>query len=297
MKESDNIIKTRGSFEGWYFKQQNGAEAIALIPALHVGCAKDPPASLQIITDTQVFQFPFQRQALRVDRKKLLIRLGENVFSPEGCTLNIQSAACSLKGHLRFGPFHPPSHDIMGPFRFVPFMECRHLVCSMYHHVDGLLTLNGKPIAFENGSGYLEGDRGTSFPKRYLWTQCCWNGNSIMLSVAEIPFCGMRFIGCIGLLFLDGKEYRIATYRGVKLLHVSNDTVLLRQGTLTLEVKALQTNSQLLRAPHNGSMMRTIHESLSCHVQYTCRTEGKELFRFISDQASFENNWTPSNNV
>ena len=48
--------------------------------------------------------------------------------------------------------------------------------------------------------GYMEGDRGHSFPRGYTWIQSTDFGcaASVMLALAEIPLAGLRFTGCIG---------------------------------------------------------------------------------------------------
>ena len=38
-----------------------------------------------------------------------------------------------------------------------------------------------------------------------------------MLSVADIPFAGTHFTGSVGSVFFRGKEYRLATYKGLKI--------------------------------------------------------------------------------
>jgi hypothetical protein len=91
----------------------------------------------------------------------------------------------------------------MGPFRFVPLMECRHSVLSMSHSLSGSLRLNGKSVCFNGGVGYIEGDRGHSFPRRYIWTQCNWREESpcsLMLSAADIPFAAGTSAGIIGVV-------------------------------------------------------------------------------------------------
>ena len=283
--------KLRGYFEGWYLKQQNQAETVALIPAFHTDSTGKASASLQAITNTQSYKIDFPAEMFHADREKRSVHLGGNVFSERGCRLDVKTADCTIEGRLRFGALTPPAGDIMGPFRFVPFMECRHSVFSLRHPVSGELAVNGKQYLFENGSGYMEGDRGRSFPRRYLWTQCNWAGNSLMLSAAEIPYAGRSFTGCIGFLFLNGKEYRIATYCGAKLLSVGNDKVSLKQKDLTLNIHLLEENGLSLRAPQSGSMARTVRESVSCRVHYVCSRKNETLFDFIGEQASFENNW------
>ena len=283
--------KRRSYFEGWYFKHQNGRDTAALIPAFHTDETGKPSASLQVLTDLESVSLDFPAEAFLADRHRLLVRLGDCLFSELGCILDVKTEDYQIRGKLYYGPFLRPKYDIMGPFRFVPFMECRHSVFSLFHRVNGDLIINGREIHFDEGTGYTEGDRGVSFPGRYLWTQCCRNGNSIMLSVADIPFLGGSFIGCIGFLLLNGKEHRIGTYLGAKLLHISENKIVLRQDRLILCIEAQENRAQPLRAPHFGNMTRTIHESAACSVHFHCSFRQKTLFDFVSDQASFENHW------
>lgn len=101
----------------------------------------------------------------------------------------------SVQGRVSFRSLTQLASDIMGPFRYVPFMECRHSVRSMSHQVDGYIVINGKRYVFKNALGYIEGDCGRSFPREYVWTQCHFEDAgpcSLMLSVADIPFAGLR---------------------------------------------------------------------------------------------------------
>lgn len=283
--------KRRSYFEGWYLKHQSETQTVSLIPASHVDRAGRASASLQVITDSQTHSMHFPAHQFYADQSRFLVRLEDSVFSQRGCKLNIRTRDCTLQGTLRYGPFTPPAYDIMGPFAIVPFMECRHSVFSLYHRVNGEISINGEVFRFNNGSGYMEGDRGMSFPRRYLWTQCCWKRNSIMLSVADIPFCGCHFIGCIGFIYLNGQEHRLATYCGVRLLQIKSDSIVVRQGDITLKAELLESNSHPLRAPQSGGMTRTIHESASCRVRYTCLIGKKPILDFVSNRASFENCW------
>lgn len=210
------------------------------------------------------------------------------MFSDKGIKLNVQTDKLSAHGALKFGTLSPLPYDIMGPFKFVPFMQCRHSVFSMKHQVDGHITVNGQIYNFRNGIGYIEGDRGYSFPKRYIWTQCCFNGGSIMLSVADIPLFGFHFTGIISFVLLNGKEYRIATYLGAKVKHIGNNSVIVKQGKYTLAAKLIEKNSFPLYAPENGKMNRIIRESASCKAYYRFSYNGETLCEFTSNMASFE---------
>ena len=109
-----------------------------------------------------------------------------------------------------------------------------------------------------------------------------------MLSVADIPFLGLQFTGIIGVVLLNGKEYRIATYLGAKIKQIGKQTVIVRQGAYTLVARLLKQNAHPLLAPANGNMSRTIHESASCIAYYRFSYKQKVLCEFVSDTASFE---------
>ena len=109
----------------------------------------------------------------------------------------------------------------MGPFSYIPFMECKHAILSMKNRVEGELFINDKIMKFESGTGYIEKDWGTSYPKSYFWCQ----GNnfqksnaSFMISIADIPFKMFNFRGTICVLLIDNKEYKFTTYNNTKIL-------------------------------------------------------------------------------
>lgn len=272
-------------FKGWYFKCSSKNKTIAFIPAFH-SRNNNETASLQIITDENSYNlsFPF----LEYSEKPLYIRIGNNVFSENGIIINIKSDKLTVKGNLQFGKFSPIGYDIMGPFKYIPFMQCRHSVYSMRHQVSGNLTINNQHINFQSGIGYMEGDCGTSFPSRYIWTQCFFGNGSLMLSAADIPILGLNFTGIIGIIYLNGKEYRIATYLGAKICEIDGSSITVVQGSYKLNAKLIKNNAHSLAAPDNGKMNRIIHESASCKAYYKFSYKNKILCEFISDRASFE---------
>lgn len=282
-------------FEGWYLKHQNESETIALIPSIHTNKRGEGSASLQIITEKGSYQVSYSPNTFQASRSRFFVRVGRCVFSERGCRLHCQTPDLHLEGILRYGGFLPPQYDAMGPFRFVPFLQCRHHVLSLRHRVDGKVQLNGRDFVFHNGVGYVEGDSGVSFPRRYLWTQCGWDGNSVMLSIADVPICGREFPGCIAIVHWKGQEYRLATYRGVRILHAGKHGALIRQGEYSLLVQLLEANAQILRAPLQGGLERAIRESAACRVRFRFMRMREVLFDAVSPMASYECEWEDSN--
>jgi len=275
----------RDYFCGWYLKCQNGKQTIALIPAYHI-TGGQTSCSLQVITDDKSWNAIFPYCDFRI--KNSSVDIGSNHFGPEGITLDLHTPELTAAGSLFFGPLTPIRYDIMGPFKYVPFMECRHSVFSMKHAISGRLEINGMVYDFDNGIGYIEGDRGYSFPKNYAWVQCCFPEGSVMLSVADIPFCGFHFTGVISAIHYQGKEYRIATYLGARAVSIHDGQVIVQQGRKQLMVKRLEKKGHPLAAPMCGNMSRTIHETASCRAYFHFQENGKTIFEFEADNAAFE---------
>ena len=272
-------------FKGWYFKCSTEDKTIAFIPAFHKNHNKKS-ASLQIITDDSAFNLPFN--SLAYSENPLSVKIGNCFFSEKGLRLDIQNKNLDIKGALRFYELSPIRYDIMGPFSYIPFMQCKHSLYSMKHRIRGQITINGKQLDFQNGTGYIEGDCGSSFPKEYIWTECSFENGALMLSVADIPMLGFNFKGIIGVVLINGKEYRIATYLGAKAVYIGDNTVIIKQGDYLLTAKLIKTNPLPLYAPLKGKMDRTIRESASSKAYYRFSYSGKTLCEFTSNKASFE---------
>ena len=272
-------------FYGWYFKCQSKDKTLALIPAVHETGVKRT-SSLQIISDDGVWNIDLPGNAFT--KRKDALYLGKNRFGKNGIRVNLEDKNCKIKGKLDFGPLTPIKYDIMGPFALIPFMECRHMVWSMRHSVNGRIKVNGYDYVFENSVGYIEGDAGRSFPKEYLWTQSSFHGGSLMLSVADIPFGLFDFTGIIGVIHYNKKEYRFATYLGAHIQELRDGKVRIKQGNMVFEAGLIESSGRALNAPVGGSMIRTIHESASCKAYYKFRIKGKTVFSFKTAKASFE---------
>lgn len=275
----------RGFFYGWYLKCQSNMQTLAVIPALHLA-GRNRSCSIQIITETEAWTVNFPADAFHWAGGT--ISIGNNRFGKRGIQLAIQTPELSVKGKLDFGSLTPLEYSIMGPFSFVPFLECRHSVWSMQHLVCGTVFVNRQRYSFQDAWGYWEGDCGRSFPKKYIWTQCCFSGGSLMLSVADIPMACFHFNGVIAAVLWHGREYRLATYLGAKVAKLQDGVVQIVQGKLSLEARLPERPRKPLKAPVKGKMARTIHESAACRASYRFREGTRVLFAFETDMASFE---------
>ena len=283
----------RPYFEGWYFKcRTKDGKTIALIPAIHKNGSGQGSTSLQVISEAGTWWLEYPEAEFHAAKQPLRVSLGPNTFGEEGISLQVERSGLSLQGTLRHGLLTPLQSDIMGPFRFISDLECTHGVVSMGHRLDGTLTLNGETLDFSGGFGYIETDRGRSFPDKYLWTQCNWvkpETTGLMLAVATIPVLKhVRFTGVICSIHHNRREYRLATYKGARIKAWSEHGAEVIQGKYRLLVEVLEKQGQPLRAPAEGAMGRIIHESLCSKVRYRFWEKGHLIFDHTDDGASFE---------
>lgn len=264
-------------FEGWYFKHQKGEDIIAFIPG-----RAESGAFVQMISPLGSRFFAMQELV----QQDGFIRVGNCVFSSSGCKVDLPG----IHGEITYGAVTPLDSDIMGPFRFFP-MECRHGVISMGHSLYGSICLDGQMHHFDGGMGYIEKDSGTSFPSAYQWMQCndfplpC----SIMVSIARVPFYGIRFRGCICAIVLKKKCYRFATYDGVRILAADSEHIRLAQGQSLLEIDLKPSSSaHPLYAPKLGQMSCTIRECCSAEIQVRLWDKGILVLDTASKHATCE---------
>lgn len=275
----------RGFFWGWYLKCQSDTQTLAVIPAFH-RAGKKRTCSIQIITDNNAWAVTFPADEFRWSGGNLYI--GKNRFGKKGIRLSINTSNLIVKGKLGFSALSPLKYNIMGPFALVPFLECRHNVFSMQHSVRGTVYINEQRYSFQNVLGYWEGDRGRSFPQEYVWTQCCFHGGSLMLSVADIPIANFHFNGVICVVLWQGREYRLATYLGAKAVKIQEQTVRIVQRDMEFEARLIERADSPLKAPKMGDMVRFIRESAACRAFYRFRKRNHTVFAFETDKASFE---------
>ncbi|MCL1963943.1 MAG: tocopherol cyclase family protein [Firmicutes bacterium] len=281
--------KARKTFEGWYFKQTCGRHTVVFIPSIHIDEKGNRAAMLQIIFGDEAYCIRYEGNEFSASASQLDIRLGKNRFTAAGIDVSIATDSLSLNGSLRFGPLTALRGDIMGPFQYLPAMQCNHGVLSMRHSAEGFFAMNGKVFPFEQGIGYIEMDWGRSFPSAYAWTQCNeWPNITIMASAATVPIGPISFTGCICAVRIGDTEYRIATYHGGRVDVFTPNRMVLRQGRLLLCATCLAKQPVRLYAPASGVMARIIEESPACAVRYQLLQDGRPLLDCVGYAAGFE---------
>ncbi len=309
-------LKRKNYFEGWYFKlvSEDLDHVYSFIPGVSL-TRDDPHAFIQVINgdtgESDYICYPVDE--FKWNTNSLYLKTGSSVFTDKYIDLDINSRQFNIKGHIGFSnrikyPKKILSPGIMGWYSFVPFMECKHGIVSVYHDLAGSLSVNNNTVNFTGGNGYIEKDWGTSFPEAWLWIQANnfkLSKSSFTFSVAKIPWLGKYFIGFIAFLFYMDKFYLFSTYnnssiadlkhsdRSIDLELVSRNhklRVLVSKST-TGELRVLVSKSTTgeLRAPVSGNMSRRIRESIDSEVTLDLYDKHNNLiFNDISRRAGLE---------
>jgi len=289
-------------FEGWYYKIVDSTEqyAFAIIPGITMDVNGEKHAFIQVLDGKNLSSdyHRFDFDSFIPAPGKLDIAIQNNHFSENTLEINLPE----LQGQLKFKnnvpwpkPFYSPG--IMGPYAFVPFMECYHAIVSMDHTIEGSLTFNNQEISFDHGRGYIEKDWGKSFPSAYFWMQSnhfSQPGISIKASVAKIPWLNSAFVGFICGIWLNNKLIRFTTYNStvLKKSAANKETVelVMQNKMYEITIVAHRDHATSLASPILGLMEGRIEESMSARidVKLTDLRNNKVIFQDTGRNAGLE---------
>lgn len=301
-------------FEGWYFKHvcagSAGPRTFSVIPGISKSADGDT-AFIQTLSggpevSSRFFVFPFSE--FSYSDRPFGLRIGANSFSLEGVLLDLEDEAGRIAADLRYrGTVAPRAGTlkpgVMGPYSFVPFMECSHGIASLRHEIDGAAVFSGESVSFSGGLGYIEKDWGRSMPTSWIWMQSnsfdpAVGPASFSLSIARVPWLLSSFVGFICLFWVGGREYRFASYTGARVESLETDGVstriilcdksyrmeirLRRPGSVPSGAAVNETENPKtsLLAPVDGALSRSIVETVDGALRIVLkrrRASGEEL--------------------
>jgi len=294
--------KTKRYFEGWYYKVLNAKEdkAFAFIPGVAMDENGGQQAFIQVLDGKKLtaayHKYDFKQ--FKPQTGTFEVEIANNFFQRDKIELDLPN----IKGQLTFQNQIPWSStwyspNIMGPFSFVPFMQCYHGILSMNHTIQGALEIDGETIDFTGGKGYMEKDWGRSFPSGYIWMQTnhfSEDGISLKSSVANIPWMGTSFIGYIAGVWLHDRLIEFTTYNFTKLRKsfANQDRVelVMENKNYLLEILAHREAATSLASPIAGFMDGRIEESMTARidVQLTDKKNQKILLEDTGRNAGLE---------
>jgi len=292
----------RDYFEGWYFKVVNEDEtrAFAFIPGIAVKNSREKHAFIQVLDGKKrtAHYHKFEFETFLPDSDQFRIAIRNNHFSENGLQLNLPGIKASLQfsGNVPW-PNHWYSPGIMGPYTFLPLMECYHGIVSMDHKINGQIEVDGEVLDFGNGRGYIEKDWGKSFPSAYIWLQSnhfSQPGISLKVSVAKIPYLGYSFVGFIAGIWLGDRLIQFTTYNRSVLRKSLIDTkkveIVMENNKFRLEIFSRREAATALASPILGMMDGRIEESMNARIEVNLidKKSGKPIFNDVGRNAGLE---------
>lgn len=291
----------RNYFEGWYFKNTNNGYSISFIPGINIE-NKEKKAFIQVITNDSSYFINYNINDFKFNFNPFYIKIGNNSFSKDSIHIDIYDDSQNLKinGNINYSESKnintsALNPNIMGPFSYIPNMECNHAILSMRNKTYGLINMNNRELDFRNGIGYIEKDWGYSFPKSYIWCQ----GNnfkksdaSFMISIANIHYQFLKFRGIICVLKIGDEEFKFTTYNYTKLIkyNVNNNCIdiTLKKGHYYLNIKSQYNVGLKLSAPIKGKMEKDIFESICSLITVTLLRDNTVVFCDTSENCGIE---------
>lgn len=268
-------------FEGWYYKlvSKDEKHRFAIIPGVFLH--EDPSEThsfIQILNGTTGKTTYHRYQHFEAASDDFDVRIDRSHFQQDKISLNVQDEIAEITGELSFDNLTPWASTAfwigyMGPYAWIPNLECNHGVLSFQHDIDGTLNVDGQEIDFSGGRGYMEKDWGKSFPDGYIWFQSNHfeqDNVSISASVATLPLFGRTTVGFNVGLWIDGEQWIWSTYNGSKIdrLEVTDSTVewVLYNKHSEIKMSVDRAEGGLLVGPERLAMQKHVDETMNASL-------------------------------
>lgn len=305
----------RPFFEGWYVKLVSAdlSQRWAVIPGIFRG-ARAPDGGGADAADEAFVQVldgrsgrswfhRFDTGAFAASDRSFDVTVGANRFTAHGVRLDLPQLRGELTCTTPLQPWPVTAREpgIMGWYGLVPFMECFHGIVSFGHGLAGTLGVEGTPVAFDGGRGYIEKDWGRAFPAGYVWlasnhiTATTGDGAdaSLVASVAIIPWLRGSFRGWIIGLRHSGRLHRWTTYNRSTERELRIDDTHVRwevagpDGILRLDAE--RARGGLLHAPLRTAMHQRVEETLDARVRLRhTGPDGRVLLEGVGEATGLE---------
>ena len=292
---------TKNRFENWYFKLVDikKENTLGILVGIHKRQQGDE-AFVQVIgnriSENICIHYPLEA----VKSKETEIQIGESLLGLQQITLNIQKEGFKLRGELILSNHKQLKQSLwipglMGPYKYLPFLESYHEVISLQHTLMGSLWLNEKQIVFNEGKGYIEKDWGRAFPNVWLWAQCNHfkrQDVALMIGVARLPiFFNYYTCFAIPIYYKDQVEI-FSNYNGghlAKLYRYKGYVhLIVTQKNKILDIKIYGSDKVSCVTSRSSHMIRDVYACDTAKIELLITENGKTVFEEIGTLCELE---------
>lgn len=276
--------RRKNYFEGWFLKIVDSSNiSYSFIFGISLN-EDDPHSFIQVIDQSQGRAFYYKFKVSEFHYSDNIIKIGDNLISTNrlrllvdtfDIDLNIKPTVFLKKRILPGGA--------MSFYKYL-FLPTRHEIIFMNSDVEGYVKSKNRDSKI-SGTGYMEKDLGTRFPKRWIWFQTNhFLSNNISLIFSKADLVG-KISGFFCFLNVNGKEYRFATYNlsKVKVSRKGDKVkIILKKGIYHLRIELKLKSGYLIIAPvEKAKMEKEIEERLNSTLKISLYKNNKLILSDI----------------
>ena len=292
---------SKNSFENWYFRLVDEEKETTLGILVERHNTKQGKETLiqvmgNIIDEEICIYYPIES----VKSEEEEIRIGDHILGLNQINLNIKKEDFELKGELILNHHKRLKQSLwtpglMGPYKYLPFLESYHEVISLQHSLTGSLWLNEKQIVFDGGKGYIEKDWGKSMPNVWLWAQCNHfkrKDVALMIGVARLPiFFDYYTCFAIPIYYKDQVEV-FSNYNGGHLSklyrHKGYVHLIITQKNKILDIKIYGSDEKSCMTSKSSHKIRDVYACDAAKIEVSITENEQIIFEEVGTLCELE---------
>lgn len=292
---------SKNNFENWYFKLVDGNKEKTLDILIEMHSTKQgKEAYIQVMGNAihEVICVHYPIESIRSEETE--IQIGENVLGLEQITLNIKKEDFHLKGELILSHHKQLKQSLwvpglMGPYKYLPFLESYHEVLSLEHTLMGSLWINENKIVFDEGKGYIEKDWGKATPNVWLWAQCNHfkrKDVALMIGVARLPIF-FDYYTCFSIpIYYKDRVEIFSNYNGGHLSKLYRYKgyvhLIITQKSKILDIKIYGSDENSCTASKSSHMIRDVYACDTAKIEVLITENGQTVFEEVGTLCELE---------
>lgn len=291
--------KVKQGFLNWTFSLVDETKQIVVILSVEILNKEGHESyTLSIRSNKEGLDRVLEQSSGQADKESITI--GESSFSKQGIHLELEEAGWHLRGEIGFEEQVETQQSkwrpgIMGPYRFLPFLQSYHEVISLRHRLTGYLQFNGEKISFNEGRGYSEKEWGRKSPRIWIKAQCShFKGHdmALMVGVARIPFLLEYYTSFAVPLYYKGHLEVFASYNGgqiAKLYRYKGYVhLIITQKSEILDLKIYGSDETPLIMDRRSHRIKDIYECLTAKVEVRLIQSGHVILEDVGNCCHLE---------
>lgn len=234
--------KRKEGRQTWYFRELAEDFTCSFLVSIVTNQEGRMKGELEVKLQDKTWKFYYPHPVNMNLRGSLFLVLDKNVFTEACIHLDIDESGLQLKGDIYF-------EEETGRMR----LGRKRKIWALEQELSGEVLVNGIPVNFDGGKGYLEEMAlGQEPAGAQFYSQCNWFGEKPSRIV-----CGGRERHCFAVLDQDGYRVHLAGWKGARVEYMNKQGFRMAQGHYVLEGWCCEGSSSTVRyrLSHEGDVL------------------------------------------